>query len=58
MKAIKLTIMLFTILILNSCAKQEPVAMNLYDPSADDVEGISGISVVITQEMIDNAMKK
>ena len=55
MKASNMLILFALALILNACASKEAVAMNLYDPNSSEVEETSGICVVITQDMIDNA---
>jgi len=54
---------LFLILLgtlLSGCASNnspEPVAMNLYSPNDPEGETISGVTVEITQEMIDEYRK-
>ena len=50
MKITKLLLTIIAIAFLSGCAK-EPVAMNLYTPKGD-TEKISGVSVVVTQDMI------
>jgi len=54
MKTLKLVAVIFAITIFSGCTKQpQPVAMNLYNPY-DDSETASGVSVVITKEMIES----
>jgi len=52
-------IALFSFAILaGGCARDNAVAMNLYDPNSGDYEVASGITVEITQDMIDNFKKR
>jgi len=52
MKTLKLATIALAIVIFSGCTKQpKPVAMNLYNPN-DDSEISSGVSVVITEDMI------
>jgi len=39
------------------CARDNAVAMNLYHPESNDYEKASGITAVITQDMIDRVKK-
>ena len=54
MKSIRIVIALITVAIFAGCARHpEPVAMNMYTPNGDS-ETVSGVSVVITKEMIES----
>ena len=61
MKTLNLAAVLLAITIFSGCTKQpQPVAMNMYNPY-DDSETVSGVSVVITEDMINEVrarMKK
>jgi hypothetical protein len=58
MKFLKPAIVVALTLFLGACARDNAVAMNLYDPATQDYEVASGVSVEITQDMIDNYKKK
>ena len=54
MKILKVLTAILTIAIFTGCTKQpEPVAMNMYTADGDS-ETVSGVSVVITKEMIES----
>ncbi len=56
MKLVKLSILAILVAVINGCASSSnAVAMNLYDPNSGEYEETSGVSVVVTQEMIDEA---
>lgn len=52
MKTLNLAAVILALTIFSGCTKQpQPVAMNMYNPY-DDSETASGVSVVITEDMI------
>ena len=54
MKTLKLLTSILAVAIFAGCARHpEPVAMNMYTPNGDS-ETVSGVSVVITKEMIES----
>jgi PBP1b-binding outer membrane lipoprotein LpoB len=58
MKLFKILALVIVGLLFVACTKQpEPVAMNMYYPD-DTQESVSGITVEITQEMIDEMKQR
>ena len=58
MKTLNLAAVLLAITIFSGCTKQpQPVAMNLYSPNGDS-ETISGVSVVVTEDMINEVRER
>ncbi len=55
MRTSKVILLFILAILLNACARDEAVAMNLYDPNSNELEQTSGVCVVITQDMIDKA---
>ena len=54
MRTLKVLTSILTVIIFAGCARHpEPVAMNMYTPNGD-AETVSGVSVVITKEMIES----
>jgi len=52
MKTLNLMVLALTLTIFSGCTKQpQPVAMNFYTPDGDK-EYASGVSVVVTEDMI------
>ena len=58
MKKITLLASIIAMALFTGCTKQpQPVAMNFYSPDGDK-EMATGVSVTITQEMIDDVQKR
>jgi len=54
-KMVKFYVCIVIFLAIGGCAKDNAVAMNLYEPKSGEVEVSSGVSIEITQDMIDRA---
>jgi len=56
-KLLTIALLLGSMFAVSGCASKNAVAMNLYNPKSGESERISGISMVITKDMIEEAKR-